>query len=407
MRRTYLLFILSLLIFLFNCEDNITNSEDESDNQVIENKLYAYFDSLQVNTPIPGIVAGVWSPNKNIEWVQSFGYSNLEEGIPMSSNLKFRIASNTKTMTNTILLQLCDEDKIDLSDTLSQYLPNFRKSDSVTIQMLTDMTSGIREYMESPKINEWLSKDPGIYFPLDSLISFAANLEYYFPPGDGWHYSNTNTIIIQKIIQMITGNSLKQEMKTRLFEPIGLNKTEYLSSGVNIPIPHSQGYYSGDTTDKPLNLTEVYNISLTHGAGAAVSTIYELKTYVEHLVNGEYLSEKMHEHRLNHLVEPSKIPLPLKYGTGWMEWEDFYGHDGGFPGFTSLMVSNPATKTTVIFWFNCQLYDYSVLDSFAEVYNILYDEQKIEPSKYHFKLPNFRLENLQYQMNQSFNKNKF
>ena len=177
MKKYFILVIISTMTLLITCDNSITESNEIEENQILENKLYAYFDSLQVNTPVPGIVAGVWSPDKNLKWVQSFGYANLEEGIPMSSNLKFRIASNTKTMTNTILLQLCDEGKIILSDTLSQYLPDFPKSDSVTIQMLTDMTSGIREYMESPKIDEWLSRNPGIYFHLDSLIAFVFNME--------------------------------------------------------------------------------------------------------------------------------------------------------------------------------------------------------------------------------------
>ena len=369
-----LIFILAILFF--GCENPVKNVPKERKNQEekteIKEDLNHYFDSLQTNSPIPGIAAGIWIPNKNIKWVESFGYSNLEEGTPMTSELIFRIASNTKTMTNTILLQLCDEGKISLSDTLSEYLPNFPKSDSVTIQMLTDMTSGIPDYTQSNQINKWLSRDRNIYFPLDTLISFAKNMDYYFSPGEGWEYSNTNTILIQKIIQEITGNSLKHEMKNRLFRPLSLNKTQYIASGTELPLPHSQGYFNGDTTSPPINTTEYLNTSLTPGSGAAISNILELKKYVKHLVNGYYLSEEMQDHRLNHLVEPEGIPLPIKYGTGWMEWKGFYGHDGGLPGFTSLMLSNPSNGTTVIFWFNCKLAKYNVLDSFARVYEILY-----------------------------------
>ena len=380
MKRLILLLFLSSSL-LIDCSDNTTGVEDGQISEEIEQELYAYFDSLQTNTPIPGIVAGIWSPKQDINWVKSFGYANLEDAIPMTSELKFRIASNTKTMTNTILLQLCDENKISLSDTLSQYISNFPKADEVTIQMLTDMTSGIPEYVNSPKINEWLARNPGIYFPLDTLISFGAEMDYYFEPGKGWKYSNTNTLLIQKIIEKITGNSLKHEMRNRIFDPLGLTKTVYLASGTEIPDPHPQGYYSQDVIDPPPNYTEVLDISLVHGAGAVVSNIDELRTYVENLVNGGYLSSPMQQHRLNQLVTPDSIPLPLQYGTGWMEFNGFYGHDGGFPGFSSLMVSHPVNKTTVIFWFNCQLADYNVLDSFARVYEILYEENSINGAK--------------------------
>jgi len=385
-----IIIILFCLLIISGCD--IFTKDSDSNNNLEQKKaeLYAYFDSLQYNTAIPGIVAGVWKPSKDFRWIESFGYANLDTGVPMSSQLIFRIASNTKTMTNTVLLQLVDEEKISLSDTLSDYIPSFPKADTVTIQMLTDMTSGIRDYIESPHIDEWLAQDPTIYFPMDSLLAFSAEMDYYFSPGEGWHYSNTNTLLIQRIIEQITGNTLQNEMQTRLFDPIDLSLTEYIAQGTYISDPHSQGYYAGPLTEEPVNYTELIDLSLVRGAGAVISDIYELKTYVESLVNGYYLTPETQEHRLNYLIETEDIPLPIKYGTGWMEWNGFYGHDGGFPGFTSLMLSNPNDGTTVIFWFNCQLTKYNVLDSFARVYQILYNNKlvsEITNTDYsHFKL---------------------
>ncbi|MBS3741232.1 MAG: beta-lactamase family protein [Candidatus Cloacimonetes bacterium] len=373
--KKIIIIILLFLLAISGCDVFTSDSDSDDNAEQIKEELYAYFDSLQYNTAIPGIVAGVWMPQKDINWVRTFGYADLENGTPMTPQLIFRIASNTKTMTNTILLQLVEENKISLSDTLFDYIPNFPKADSVTIQMLTDMTSGIRDYIESPHIDEWLAQDPGIYFPMDSLLAFSAEMDYYFSPGEGWHYSNTNTLLIQKIIKQITGNTLLHEMQTRLFDPIDLSKTEYIPQGTYLPEPHAQGYYAGPLTAEPVNYTEVIDLSLVRGAGAAVSDIYELKTYVECLVNGYYLSSEMQEHRFDYLVNTEGVPLPIKYGTGWMEWNGFYGHDGGFPGFVSLMLSNPNDDTTVIFWFNCQLTKYNVLDSFARIYQILYSDK--------------------------------
>lgn len=379
MKKIIILLIVST-IFIFSCE-NSTTSSTYTENERIKEGLTAYFDSLQLNTEIPGIVAGVWMPSKNLEWVESYGYADLENATPISPQLNFRIASNTKTMTNTILLQLVDEDKINLDDNLDEYVPDFPRANEITIQMLTDMTSGIPDYIGSPEINEWLSEDLDVYFPVDSLITFASKMDFHFPPGEDFKYSNTNTILIQKIIEQVTGNELKQEMKTRLFDPLGLNITEYLDSGTQISDPHPRGYYMGEITEQPVDYTETFDMSLVHGAGGAISNIYELKKYVEFLVNGGYISSQLQQHRFNKLVDVDDAPFPLRYGTGWMEWNGFYGHDGGFPGFVSLMLSNPTDQTTVIIWYNCQIFDYDVLDSFAEVYNIIYGKKHKIPSK--------------------------
>ena len=288
MKKIIILLIVST-IFIFSCE-NSTTSSTYTENERIKEGLTAYFDSLQLNTEIPGIVAGVWMPSKNLEWVESYGYADLENATPISPQLNFRIASNTKTMTNTILLQLVDEDKINLDDNLDEYVPDFPRANEITIQMLTDMTSGIPDYIGSPEINEWLSEDLDVYFPVDSLITFASKMDFHFPPGEDFKYSNTNTILIQKIIEQVTGNELKQEMKTRLFDPLGLNITEYLDSGTQISDPHPRGYYMGEITEQPVDYTETFDMSLVHGAGGAISNIYEMKKYVEFLVNGGYIS---------------------------------------------------------------------------------------------------------------------
>jgi D-alanyl-D-alanine carboxypeptidase len=385
--KKLIIFLMLVIIIVMACEDSSTTTHD-NEIEEMERELHAYFDSLQLNTEVPGIVAGIWMPSKQFNWVKTFGYADLENATPMSSQLNFRIASNTKTMTNTVLLQLVDEGELSLDDNLAAYVPEFPNAEDITIQMLTNMTSGIPDYTNSPKINEWLSESLDIYFPLDSLLTFAAELDFLFPPGEGFYYSNTNTILIQKIIEQITGNSLKQEMKNRLFDPLGLNLTEYFDSGTQIPDPHSRGYYMGEITEIPEDYTETFDISLTHGAGGAVSNIYELKKYVEYLVNGGYISTELQQHRFSSLVEVEGAPYPLKYGTGWMEWNGFYGHDGGFPGFVSLMLSNPEDKTTVILWYNCQLFEYDVLTAFNKIYSIIYNK-KMPYKNVNFK--NFQL----------------
>jgi len=98
-------------------------------------------------------VALVVDHQKGINWLYAAGVSNTQTRAPMDVNHTFRIASNTKTFTGTVLLQLVDEGKIRLNDKLSEYFPQYPKSDSITIKMLCNMSSG----MNAHETDEWMN----------------------------------------------------------------------------------------------------------------------------------------------------------------------------------------------------------------------------------------------------------
>ncbi len=104
---------------------------------------------------MPGIVAGIWAPNEGVELIYEGGYANLETKEAMGADMLFRIASNTKTFAITILLQLVDEGKLSLDDKLSQYYPDFPRGDEVTIEMLTNMRSGIGTMLSVWNSGNW------------------------------------------------------------------------------------------------------------------------------------------------------------------------------------------------------------------------------------------------------------
>jgi D-alanyl-D-alanine carboxypeptidase len=146
MKRIYLGIIL-LAIIVVSCKKTEDNQPVPVNN--IEVRLQAIMDSIIKNTHVPGLVAGIWAPNENVSFIYTAGTSDLETNAPMNENMIFRIGSNTKTFTVTVLLQLVDEGKIALNDKLSDYLPDFPDADKVSIEMLTNMRSGIFNYSEA------------------------------------------------------------------------------------------------------------------------------------------------------------------------------------------------------------------------------------------------------------------
>lgn len=375
--RIYILFNIFIITALFSgCEsDNGSGpSEKGKGTALLENLC----DSVVNNTPVPGIIAGFWSGENSIAWEYASGKADVNANIHMSTDMFFRIASITKTMVNSVLFQLVDEGRISLSDTLSQYRPDIPNSDNITILMLTDMTSGIGEYSSHIDFILQSVSNPLFYWHPDTLIKLGTSRPVNAPPGEAWFYSNTNTIILGKIIEDLTGNSLGHELRTRIFEPYNLTFTTFPNQGNEMPDPHPKGYFTG-SPDLGMDWSESYDISVAWAAGAAISTLDDLRIYASLLVDGELTSGESHTFRLNHKV-PTSIDEAY-YGPGILSWKTFYGHLGGLPGFTSLLLRDSDKDATMIILYNCQLNEHQPADLAERFWHEIYVNDILSPNR--------------------------
>jgi len=342
-----------LISGLFLSCENTTTSNDTENEQLV-NRLEAAADSIVAHTHAPGVVALVSDNEHGIEWIYATGLSDIENNILANVNHTFRIGSNTKTMVGTVLLQLVDDGEISLDDKLSDYFPGYSKADSVSIRMLANMSSGIGNYTENDEWVVLVLADPlRVWQPVE-LVDYGFSLGYYFEPGTGFHYSNTNTILLGMIIEQLTGNSLQEELEERIFEPLELNQTGFLTAGVALPGTHGKGYYFGQY-EPGEESTEVIDVSWAWAAGSVYSTVSDLQKYVERLVEGGFLSDELQEERLTDLSVVSTTPPERAYGLCLLRYQSFFGHNGGIFGYTSSMVHSREHDCSIIIWYNCQL----------------------------------------------------
>jgi len=335
-----------LFVFASCKKDTVTDQ-----NQTLIDQMQVVTDSIIEYSHVPGVVALVVDHKLGIDWVYTAGLSDIPNKKPMDPNYTFRIGSNTKTMTGTVLLQLVEEGKLDLEDKLSEFFPQYPKSDSVTIAMLCNMMSGIFNYSEDPGWDTELVTNPTKVWTPEETVAIGFSRDYYFSPGTGSHYSNTNTFLLGMIIEKLTGNSLEYEIENRIIKPLQLNNTGFLTSGLELPGTHGRGYYDGVYVENE-DMTEHYDVSWAWAAGSAYSTPRELQQYVENLVGGGFLSDEMHQKRLS---EVNEIMPHTAYGLCILKRGSFYGHNGGLPGFTSSMYHSNEKDCTVILYFNSQI----------------------------------------------------
>jgi D-alanyl-D-alanine carboxypeptidase len=300
-------------------------------------------------TPVPGVVIGVWDAMGS-SYQRGYGYADIANKRPMSIADHFRIGSNTKTFVNAVILQLVDEGKLGLDDTVSHFdlgldVPN---GDTITVRQLCDMRSGLVEAYDDPKLQQ-ASVKPGEKYPPRQTIAWALRQKPYFAPGAGYHYSNTNYLLLGLIIEKVTHDTVGDQIRTRLLEPYGLTNTSYPATEA-MPDPWAHGY--GLTKDRSWeDLSGTVPVELMGAAGLMVSNMADMKRWIQMYTTGK-VSKAATYKALKSCVYTGEgnlyFGLALGCSAGW------YGYTGGLPGYNTADYYFPAKGVTIVAWIDVQ-----------------------------------------------------
>ncbi|HWA06601.1 MAG TPA: serine hydrolase domain-containing protein, partial [Ignavibacteria bacterium] len=195
-------------------------------NEKLVSFIEHYSDSLLTTAMQPGMIISITKGN-DVIYEKSKGLADIDTKAPMVTDFRFRIGSLTKTFTCTVLLQLVDEKKLTLDESIDKYFPNLPNAKNITVRMLGDMTSGLFNYSEAKEFDDSMQAYPKKLWKPEELVEVSVRNGTYFEPGKGWHYSNTNTTLIGIIIEKLTGNSLPHEIKTRITDKLGMKNTDF------------------------------------------------------------------------------------------------------------------------------------------------------------------------------------
>lgn len=363
--------VVSLGLTLAACGPSDSSTSPPAKGDVAENALQPAYAPTMVralseamkDNMIPGLVILVRSHGR--DWTWTLGTAELGAGKPWSLVDHFRIGSNTKTMTGTVILQLAQEGKIALNDPVAKYIPGVPNGDQITIANLAEMRSGLYSYTADPEMNRTLDKEPHKAWTPQELLRIAFAHPVNAAPDTEFEYSNTNTVLLGLVIEKVTGMSASAAFEKRLFAPLGLKQTSLpLPADWKIPDPHPHGYQyltNFETVDsyavpkaqlaaaldgklKPLDFTDA-SPSWAWTAGGGISTAQDLATYVKEMVGGGLLNPAMQKVRMDSIRE---IGSGAGYGLGIAKFGPMYGHDGQLPGFSSFMAYDPKTDTALI-----------------------------------------------------------
>jgi D-alanyl-D-alanine carboxypeptidase len=288
---------------------------------------------------VPGLTVAVADHDETA--TLAFGVSDLEAGTPMRPDDRFRIASITKSMTATIVLQLVQEGKLGLDDTVETYLPGVLDAgDRITLRHLLGHVSGLPEADDSRYVRPGHRVRHGVTD--EEYVRLIAHAPLEADPGELFVYRNINFVLLGMVVEAVTGQDIGAVMRERLFEPLGLRDTRLATEGH--PGPRLVHVYDGM---EDLTWLDVY---WAGAAGGVTSTAGDLVTFYRTLFSGGLLDDE----RLGAMTDIRDDDLIgwNGYGLGLAAVETdcgtALGHSGRLPGLATEAWSMPERGRSVV-----------------------------------------------------------
>lgn len=323
-------------------------SEDDTLEKIVDpayEEVERYLDEESAYKGFQGVA--LVAQGNEIKFAKAYGNADYDDNIVNKVNTRFAIASNTKQFTSVAIMQLMEDGKINLDDTIDKYFPKFKYANQITVRELLQMRSGLVDYLnaaelyfkdeESLKIlNDYREK---AYFDeyvsdsrwtADIILNNLYLSELQFEPGQAYDYCNTNYYILGLIIEQASGVSYEDYIKENIFKPCGMK-----ISSMSAEDTDAKGHGSVESGEI------VVNPKFTFAAGNIYTNVYDLLRWERMLHTGKLLSQESY----NEMITPSE---DSGYGFGLIISDGIIRHSGVIDGFNSYTEYDSAKDITII-----------------------------------------------------------
>jgi CubicO group peptidase (beta-lactamase class C family) len=334
---------LIVVIFTF-IVTSITNA------QIYERQIQKV-DSLVIswnNPTTPGGVVGLMN-NGKLLYLKAFGLASLDYDIHNTDSTLFNIGSVSKQFTAMGIVKLNLEGKLSLDADIRMYLselPDFGYK--ITIKHLLHHTSGLRDIHSILMLAGWRDDDPRSNEDLFEIMKKQKELN--FRPGDEYMYSNTNYIIMTKIIEVVSGEKFENWMKENVFLPLGLTQTYIENNAARVAKGNATSYIK----QKDKNFTRSVEYWNYTGSGNVHTTANDLLSWLNNYSNPSRGWEKAFE--LLQTTDTLNNGSYSNYAFG-IEIDSINGirrisHGGGVGGFRSYTCTFPNQAISIVIMTN-------------------------------------------------------
>ena len=266
--------------------------------------------------------------------VVTVGLADAAAKEPLQRENTFPIASVTKPMVATAVLQQVEAGKLTLDDTVEQWLPRtVTKGDRMTIRQLLSHRSGVHE---PQSLEEWSQLAA---LTDRDIVKILGAKPLDFEPGTSAHYSNVGYVLLGMILEKVTGASIGTVLDSRIFDPAEMDDSALAPTQWDV-----RGYVDGKdvTADTGLNVIQA--------AGSVVSTAEDVDRFFHSLWAGKLLSPDLVEQMSRPLgdIPPYGGEYGLGIWTATFSCGTALGHSGDLPGYAVKAWTSQGSKRSVV-----------------------------------------------------------
>lgn len=272
---------------------------------------------------------------------KGYGFANIEWQIPNTLDTKFRIGSVTKQFTSMLVMQLREQGKVKLEDSVCVFVaPCPETWKPVTIHHLLTHTSGIPSYTS---LAAWRATNM-VPKTTEQMVSIFRDLPLEWVPGEKFGYNNSGYFLLGVIIEKVTGKKYEQALNEMILTPLGLKNTGYDWPGTILP-QRAAGYEGRGAN---IRNTAAIDMQQPYSAGSLYSTVTDLLKWEQSLYTATLLPDAARQIMWT--------PFKNNYAYGWSIAEPSpatfghkrIAHSGGINGFSSMLIRVPDDNVTVI-----------------------------------------------------------
>ena len=376
---SFLLIIVSLCLFSCKNEQKSIYKENKTTEiidsvkisfKVLENekrgkKINAFFEKKFSRNQFNGNI--LFAENGNIITQKSYGYSNLRKKKLLTKEHSFQLASVSKPFTSIAILQLIENNKINLKDTIQEFFPEFPYQ-GITIHQLLSHRSGMSQYTHFCDAPDSIWPDKSITINNQDVINIITRIVplINYKPDYKYYYCNTNYLILASIVEQVSGISFKQYVKKYIFEPSGMfNSAIYDRTNLEDLVLPVQGYENKTPWE------DVY-LNGVVGDKGVYSTTEDLLKFDRALEKNILISDSLKKLAFTKMNLERKGSKNYGYGFRLKEHEK-YGkivyHTGWWKGFRSYFVKVLDKNQTIIVLNNVKRGRFLNIDKLIELIN--------------------------------------
>jgi len=275
---------------------------------------------------------------------RGFGMADLERDVPIGPDTIFEAGSVTKQFTAAAVLMLARDGKLSLDDAARRYVPEVPDYGMpLTIRHLLNHTSGLRDWGALEGVAGW-PRTTRVNTHAHVLEVVKRQRALNFTPGTHWSYSNTGYNLAAIIVQRVSGQSLADFTRARIFEPLGMTRTSWRDDHTRIVKGRAQAY---DLVDGVFHLEMPFEN--VHGNGGLLTTVGDLLAWTSSIAAGKiggpgFLAEM--EKAVSFSGDPTR-----GYGLGLMmdtrRGVRQLDHSGSTAGYRAHLATYPDPRVSV------------------------------------------------------------